>query len=204
MASNSFYSEVPSWDGDPNSFERFATSCLWYSYGLKDNERHLAAARIWNKMSGPAKGVVRHLSPEEFVDKDGVAKLLKVLRDSPLQKLPIPDSFSRLEKWTGLQKRDRESIPQLIVREEELFTELQAALRRARDQGLGTLKGRARASTSSPRRPPPRARSRPTRRKRRQLLMGARRRALQAALLEDVRRERLGPPRPAVLVQHRP
>ncbi|CAE6957766.1 RE1 [Symbiodinium sp. CCMP2592] len=135
MALHTFGSEIPTWDGDPNTFERFATACSWYSFGLKDNERHLAAARIWNKMSGPAKGVVRHLNPENFASEDGVKKLLNVLRESPLQKLPIPDSFSRLEKWSGLQKRAHENIPQL-------FTELQVSLRRARENGSGVLSGK--------------------------------------------------------------
>ena len=137
MAQNTYGSEIPVWDGDPNSFERFASACQWYSYGLKDNERHLAAARVWNKMTGPAKGVVRHLSPEEFACSDGISKLLEVLRASPLQKLPIPDSFSRLEKWSNLGKRPHETIPQLIVREEELFTEVQASLKRAREMAKG-------------------------------------------------------------------
>ena len=53
-------------DGDPNSFERLATACEWYLYGLKDNERHLVAARMWHKLTGPAKGVVRNFSPEEL------------------------------------------------------------------------------------------------------------------------------------------
>ena len=88
MAQN-FWSEVPNWDGDPNSSERFAIACKWYSFGLKDNERHLAAARIWNKLTGPAKGVVRNLSPEEFAGQDGVTKLLEVLRDSPLRSCPF-------------------------------------------------------------------------------------------------------------------
>ncbi|CAE7712168.1 unnamed protein product [Symbiodinium sp. CCMP2592] len=133
MAQNTYGSEIPVWDGDPNTFERFASACLWYSYGLKDNERHLAAARVWNKMTGPAKGVIRHLNPEDFAVSDGINKLVAVLRESPLQKLPIPDSFSRLEKWSSLHKRNSETIPQLIVREEELFTELQVSLKRARE-----------------------------------------------------------------------
>ena len=38
----------------------------------------------------------------------------------------------RLEKWHSLRRTDKESIPELIVREEELFTELQQSLMRAR------------------------------------------------------------------------
>ena len=55
--------EIPSWDGDPASFEAFATSCKWFEYSLKDAEKKLAAPRVWQKLSGVAKSVVRHLEP---------------------------------------------------------------------------------------------------------------------------------------------
>ena len=127
--------DVPTWDGEPSAFERFAIACRWYLYGLKTSERHLAAPRIWNKLQGPAKTVVRHLRPEEYATEGGVDKLLAALRESPLQKLPIPDSFSRLEKWSSLQRRQGETVPHMLVREEELFIELQALLKRARERG---------------------------------------------------------------------
>ena len=126
--------EIPSWDGDPASFEAFATSCKWFEYSLKDAEKKLAAPRVWQKLSGVAKSVVRHLEPKDFSSENGVEKLLSVLRESPLQKLPIPDSFSRLEKWSSLKRTSHETIPQLLVREEELFVELQQALQRARHE----------------------------------------------------------------------
>ena len=128
--------EIPTWNGDPSGFESFANSCRWYEASLKDSERKLAAPRIWQKLEGAAKSVVKHLEPKDFATETGMNKLLGVLRESPLQKLPIPDSFSRLEKWTGLRRNGSESIPQLLVREEELFVELQQALQRARAERL--------------------------------------------------------------------
>ena len=128
--------EIPTWSGDPSGFESFATSCRWYEASLKDSERKLAAPRIWQKLEGAAKSVVKHLEPKDFATEAGMNKLLSVLRESLLQKLPIPDSFSRLEKWTGLRRNGGESIPQLLVREEELFVELQQALQRARSERL--------------------------------------------------------------------
>eukprot|EP00913_Durusdinium_trenchii_P007584 g7127.t1 len=109
---------------------------MWYEASLKDSERKLAAPRIWQKLEGAAKSVVKHLEPKDFATETGMNKLLGVLRESPLQKLPIPDSFSRLEKWTGLRRNGGESIPQLLVREEEPFVELQQALQRARAERL--------------------------------------------------------------------
>ena len=129
---------VPSWSGDPATFEAFATACRWYERGLKESERKLAASRIWQRLGGAAKSVVRHLNPEEFDTPSGLKKLLDILRASPLQQLPIPDSFSRLEKWTALRRGAHESIPQLLVREEDLFVELQQALTRARQDRTQT------------------------------------------------------------------
>ena len=71
-------------------------------------------------------------TPGEFDSATGLERLLDVLRQSPLQKLPVPDSFSRLERWTGLRGSGGEEISSLLVREEELFVELKQALQRAR------------------------------------------------------------------------
>lgn len=131
--------------GEPNTFEAFVTSCRWYTKGLKENERRLAASRVWQKLAGAAKSVVRHLEPSDFDRDDGLDRLLQVLRESPLQQLPIPDSFSRLERWSNMRRLPNETVPQLLVREEELFTDLQQALQRARMErkrlsstGIGT------------------------------------------------------------------
>ncbi|CAE7799825.1 unnamed protein product [Symbiodinium sp. CCMP2592] len=124
--------DAPSWDGSPNTFERFAVECRWYQFSLKSTERHLAAPRVWHKLTGSAKSVVRNLNPEVYATANGLDKLLDVLRGSPLQRLPVPDTFQRLERWSN--RRQGESIPQLIVREEELFVELQQSLQRARGQ----------------------------------------------------------------------
>ena len=58
--------EVPTWDGDPASFEGFCTSCRWYECSLKESERRLAAPRIWQRLQGSAKSVVRNLEPKDF------------------------------------------------------------------------------------------------------------------------------------------
>ena len=106
--------------------------------GLKPTERSLAASRVWQRLDGAAKSVVRHLAPNDFDSATGLTKLLDILRASPLQQLPIPDSFGRLEKWSSLRRGPQESIPQLLVREEERFVELQQALKRARAERVKT------------------------------------------------------------------
>ena len=139
----SYGDSVPTWDGDASQFESFVTACRWYEKGLKDSEKPQAASRVWQRMTGAAKAVVQHLNPDEFSGTDSLSKLLDVLRSSPLQQLPVPDSFARLEAWHGLKRKESESIPELIVREQLLFTELQQSLQRAREDrqrtGLGFL-----------------------------------------------------------------
>ena len=123
---------IPCWDGNPSSFEEYVTAAKWYHRGTKTNERDLVVARLWGQLHGAAKSVVRYLEPDQYEGSDGLDRFLEVLRASPLQQLPICDSFVRLEKWHSLRRTDKESIPELIVREEELFTELQQSLMRAR------------------------------------------------------------------------
>ena len=111
--------------------------------GLKDADRKLAAPRIWLRFDGAAKNVVRPLGPRELDSATGLERLLDVLRQSPLRKLPVPDSFSRLEHWTGLLGSGGEEISNSLVREEELFVELQQALRveRAKAEKTSTRVG---------------------------------------------------------------
>ena len=130
--------DIPTWDGNASSFEAFAIACKWYQRSLKDSEQKLAASKVWQRLSGAAKAVVKHLPPEDYEDADGLSRLLDVLRASPLQQLPVPDSFSRLESWHHLKRQPRESIPELLVREEDLFVQLQQSLERARVSKAGS------------------------------------------------------------------
>ncbi|CAK9031652.1 Uncharacterized protein SCF082_LOCUS19728 [Durusdinium trenchii] len=123
---------VPTWSGDPSEFESFVIACRWFEKSLKPSERTQAAPKIWARLTGPAKAVVKHLDPDEFASDEGLQRLLTVLRTAPLQQLPVPDSFKRLDVWHHLKRGQQESIPELLVREEDLFVQLQQALKRAR------------------------------------------------------------------------
>ena len=123
---------IPCWDGDPSTFETYCTACRWYERGTKQTERSLVVARLWGQLTGAAKSVVRFLDPDKYDGEQGLSRFLDVLRSSPLQNLPVPDSFTRLDRWSNLRRRDKESIAELIIREEELYVELQQSLLRAR------------------------------------------------------------------------
>ena len=100
-------------------FETFAIACRWYEKALKESERKQAASRVWAKLTGPAKAVVRNLNPDDHEHNDGLTRLVQVLRSSPLQQLPAPDLFKPLDVWHHLRRQNGESIPQLLVREED-------------------------------------------------------------------------------------
>eukprot|EP00435_Cladocopium_sp_Y103_P013825 s669_g3.t1 len=157
MTAQGPFDNVPVWSGDASEFEAYVTACKWYAKATKENERPLVVARLWGKLKGAAKSVVRHLEPDDFESKDGLELFLQILRDSPLQQLPIPDSFSRLERWNQLRRHDRETISELLVREEEHFTELLQALGRARtDRSVVRAPPGLKSRPSSPAREPQR------------------------------------------------
>ena len=57
---------IPSWDGNPSSFEEYVTAAKWYHRGTKTNERELVVARLWGQLSSAAKSVVRYLEPDQY------------------------------------------------------------------------------------------------------------------------------------------
>ena len=84
MPDEDSYNTIPTWAGDPIDFEGFVQFCKWYERSLKPTERGQAAARVWSRLQGAAKSVVRRLDPDEFSGDDGLTKLLSILQASPL------------------------------------------------------------------------------------------------------------------------
>ena len=110
-------SDVPAWHGNPSTYLAFEVACSWYEKTLKENERRGAAACVWSRLSGPARSVVKHPSPKEFDNTNGLDALL---------------SSSCSPPRTSSKRREQETIPELLVREDELFLELQQSLLRSR------------------------------------------------------------------------
>ena len=123
---------VPSWDGDPCSFESYCKAARWFRAGLKDNEKANAAARLWTALRGPARDVVKDLDPEEFERPEGVQALLDVLANAPLGRTPIPDAYAKIRTYDEIQRRQGEVIGEYIVREDTAFKDMMAAIRRVR------------------------------------------------------------------------
>ena len=63
MASSTGGLDVPTWNGDPVEFESFATACRWFEKSLKETEKKSAASKVWARLQGPAKAVVKTPEP---------------------------------------------------------------------------------------------------------------------------------------------
>ncbi len=134
MHTGNFYGDVPTWNGDPAAWVQFVANCKWYQKGLKPVERPQAASRIWRALQGTPKQVVQHLDPDDFDCPDFLEKLLRILKESPLQKMPLPDAFQKIDQYHHIQLEKDEMVTNLLVREQDSFQELAQALKRVREE----------------------------------------------------------------------
>ena len=85
---------VPIWNGDILTLRDYETAALWFSAGLKPGEQERAVARLWANLQGPAKEVC---NPQDFEDARGVQRLLRILRETPLASIPVPDAYKKVQ-----------------------------------------------------------------------------------------------------------
>ena len=112
---------------------RLETAALWTRVGLKPGEQERAVARLWANLQGPAKEVVRMCKPRDFEDARGVERLLRILRESPLASMPVPDACKKIQAYDQITRRPGEVIGDYIVREQRAVREMTEALRRVRN-----------------------------------------------------------------------
>ena len=85
---------VPVWNGgDILTLRDYETAALWFIADLKPGEQERAVARLWVNLQEPAKEVVRMCKPQDFEDARGVERFLRILRESPLASMPVPDAY---------------------------------------------------------------------------------------------------------------
>ena len=128
---------VPVWSGDPLKLDEYETAALWFRSALKPSERSMAAARLWGALRGPARDAVKDLKPSEFEAQDGVERLLAKLKSTPLSRMPIPDAYNKIKRYDTTFRKGGETITEFIIREDNTFKEMVAALRRLRDDRRG-------------------------------------------------------------------
>ena len=124
---------VPVWNGDILTLREYETAGLWFRAGLKPGEQERAVARLWANLQGPAQEVVRMCNPQDFADARGVERLLRILRESPLPLMPVPDAHKKIQTYDQIRRRPGEVIGDYIVRELRAFREMTEALRRVRN-----------------------------------------------------------------------
>ena len=124
---------VPVWNGDILTLRDYETAALWFRAGLKPGEQERAVARLWANLQGPAKEVVRMCKPQDFEDARGVERLLRILRESPLASMPVPDAYKKIQAYDQIRRRTGEVIGDFFVREQRAFREMTEALRRVRN-----------------------------------------------------------------------
>ena len=111
-----------------NVVRDYETAALWFRVVLKPGEQERAVARLWANLQGPAKEVVRMCKPQDFEDARGVERLLRILRESPLASVPVPDAFQKIQAYDQIRRRSEEVIGDYIVREQSAFREMTEAL----------------------------------------------------------------------------
>ena len=63
-------------------------------------------------------------------DARRVERLLRILRESPLASMPVPDAYKKIQAYDQIRRRPGEVIGDYIVREQRAFREVTEALRR--------------------------------------------------------------------------
>ena len=117
----------------PLKLDEYETAALWFRSALKPSERTMAAARLWGALKGPARDAVKDLKPSEFEYADGVERLLARLKATPLSRMPIPDAYHKIKRYDTTFRRGGETMSEFIIREDNTFKEMVAALRRLRE-----------------------------------------------------------------------
>ena len=71
--------------------------------------------------------------PRDLEDALAVDRLLRILRESPLLSMPVPDAYKKIQAYDQIRRRPGEVIGDYIVREQRAFHEMTEALRRVRN-----------------------------------------------------------------------
>ena len=126
---------IPTWDGKADTFSHFIIECKWPLQSSKASDRPLLAARIVRKaLQSPHSSLVQlmyRLRPEDFRTEGDVAKLIKYLEESPLNKQPLPDAGAKIGNYyRRLQRRPHEAVNAFLIREEKTHDDMIRALQR--------------------------------------------------------------------------
>ena len=129
------FNRVPIWNGKPEDFSHYVQEIRWFFAATKSTDRPYAAARLIRRMLDSEytalKTLMYKLDPSDFRDEDGIGKLIAFLENSPMNRQPIPDAGAKLSQYyRKLGRKNGESIPQFLVREDHAHDGMWRALQR--------------------------------------------------------------------------
>ena len=121
---------VPSWDGNPGSFQEYEESSLLWEQSVAFQKRYLCGPRLAAELTGAARRLVSGRSPDWLSDNDGVKRLMAHLRQC-LGKPQIAELTEQLSKFfKGSRRRSGEGINDYISRKNEIYLRACQALQR--------------------------------------------------------------------------
>ena len=125
---------VPTWDGNPTSYQEYEESALLWEQSVAMQKRYLCGPRLAAEFTGAAKRLVAGRHPEWLSHHDGVRRLTEHLRHSLGKPLlsELTEQLSRFFK--GSRRRSGESINDYITRKNEIYLRACQALQRVAPQ----------------------------------------------------------------------
>ena len=121
---------VPSWDGQPSSFERFEDELTWYIAAMKEADRRYVVARVRPHLQGTARTLVQRWKAADFDNADGPTLFLERLRASRITRRPMVDADAHMEEYFALARRQGESVVGFMNREDNKYSEFKEATMR--------------------------------------------------------------------------
>ncbi|CAE6970715.1 unnamed protein product [Symbiodinium natans] len=130
-------SAIPTWDGHPKGWRRYAREVAWYVQGTKHNQRRYLATRLISRLTGSARLLAMSWHQDEFDGDQGVLTYVRKLASSPLVRRSLPNAAAIMNQYFQFKRNPGEPITTFLVRETLGFEEFQEALLRLRDERQG-------------------------------------------------------------------
>ncbi|CAE7171651.1 unnamed protein product, partial [Symbiodinium pilosum] len=128
---------VPTWSGEPATWEEYRRAALLYVQATKWESRYLCGPRLAAELSGAAKAAVANKKASWLASDDGVQRLLRHLQEVVSEPV-LPEVGNALRGYFKTLRRKRgETITSFCIRHREEYEKACRALTRMlQDQGL--------------------------------------------------------------------
>ncbi len=134
---------IPSWDGNPSTWVEYRQAAFMYEETVKWESRYLCGPRLAAELTGAARVVLANKKRGWLSTQDGVAKLLRCLREA-MSEPALPEIANQLRLYFKVLKRRRgEPMAAFCARHREEYAKACKALTRV-------MKERKSKSSSQP------------------------------------------------------